>query len=186
MIEVFNVQNNVILAVFDANTLEGADLKGVNFAYANLRGANLKHANLTMASLAGADLKLADLRGTNLKGVDLEGADLTNAKLDREDVPRVKDLDQKLEEATRKSGSLNMTYWHDRDGVHCRAGWVVTIAGKAGLALEHSLGTCAAAALIYVASGRTIVPNFHADDLDARADIVRCANIKNKFAFAKS
>jgi len=42
--------------------------------------------------------------------------------------------------------------WHTCDTTHCRAGWVVTLAGEAGRALEKFHNTMLAAMLIYDAS----------------------------------
>ena len=52
--------------------------------------------------------------------------------------------------------NLDMTTWHTCDTVHCRAGWVVHLAGSAGYALEEFHNTSLAAMLIYDAS----VPDF--------------------------
>ena len=56
---------------------------------------------------------------------------------------------------------------------HCRAGWVVTLAGKPGRDLEKEIGTGAAAALIYMASDPDLeqIPNWVASNEDALADI---------------
>jgi uncharacterized protein YjbI with pentapeptide repeats len=73
------------------DTLEGADLRGLNFemAYlveANLQGANLQDANLRYADLLEANLRKANLRyatlsETSLEEADFGGADLSSAIL---------------------------------------------------------------------------------------------------------
>ena len=65
--------------------------------------------------------------------------------------------------------------------LECRkycAGWNITLAGEPGKKLEARFGPALAGALIYIAStGRRQVPDFYASDEDARADIVRCAEL---------
>ena len=59
---------------------------------------------------------------------------------------------------------------------HCRAGWVVALAGEKGKALEEKLGsTSEAAALIYLKSDKqnllSDVPDFYTDNAEALADM---------------
>lgn len=73
-----------------------------------------------------------------------------------------------------------MTAWHKTDArgtTHCRAGWVVSLAGDGGRALEWAIGTPAAAAVIYVASDPKLerIPDFHCDNDSALADMKRLA-----------
>jgi hypothetical protein len=42
-----------------------------------------------------------------------------------------------------------MDKWHTCETTHCRAGWVVHLAGEAGKELEKFFGTCLAAQIIY-------------------------------------
>ena len=67
--------------------------------------------------------------------------------------------------------------WHTCDTTHCRAGWVVTLAGEEGKALEEKIGTPAAATLIYLKSDPKIerVPDFYCGNDDALADMKRLA-----------
>ena len=60
-----------------------------------------------------------------------------------------------------------MGKWHTCGTTHCRAGWVVTLAGKAGAALEKAHNTELAAMLIYKASGAPINPARFYDTEDA-------------------
>ena len=73
-----------------------------------------------------------------------------------------------------------MGSWHTCETTHCRAGWVVTLAGEGGKALEWAMGTPAAAALIYLASDPKIekIPDFYADNSDALADMKRLAELE--------
>jgi hypothetical protein len=45
-----------------------------------------------------------------------------------------------------------MTEWHTCEKTHCRAGWVVTLAGEEGRKLESRFDTALAAMMIYDAS----------------------------------
>ncbi len=72
-----------------------------------------------------------------------------------------------------------MSSWHGSCGTtHCRAGWVVTLAGEAGAAMEFCMGTAAAAALIYLKSDPKLgkIPNFYdMDNAAVMADMKRLA-----------
>jgi len=62
--------------------------------------------------------------------------------------------------------------WHTCETTHCRAGWVVHLAGEEGKALEDFHDTCLAAQLIYRESGYEINPcRFFDTPEDAMADI---------------
>jgi uncharacterized protein YjbI with pentapeptide repeats len=180
--------------------LAGANLAGADLAGAYLAGADLADADLAGANLAGANLAGADLAGADLAGADLAGAwnlDLTNhtepkepyarnghrtrqehAALYRErhpDVPVVTDLDRKILDALAAGGSLEMGAWHSCETTHCRAGWAIHLAGKAGYDLERRLGNSALAgrAIYRASTGRS--PHFYATNERALQDIQRCA-----------
>jgi hypothetical protein len=159
--------------------LSGADLSGANLRGAKLSGADLSGANLRYADLRDADLRYAGLRYADLSGADLSGADLRGADLS--DAPTVPNIHQAVYAAASQPGALDMGAWHVCDTTHCRAGWVVTLAGEAGAELEAKIGTPAAAAAIYLASDperfkRERLPNFYADNATALADMKRCAD----------
>jgi hypothetical protein len=72
-----------------------------------------------------------------------------------------------------------MGSWHCGTS-HCRAGWVVTLAGEEGKALEDKIGTPAAAMSIYMASDperwkTERLPDFYCDNDKALADMKRLA-----------
>jgi hypothetical protein len=92
-------------------------------------------------------------------------------------VPKIENIHTKvLEAVTASPQSLNMERWHSCNTTHCRAGWVVHLAGEAGYALERFHNTVLAAQLIYRESGYEINPcRFYDSDKDAMADIVKCA-----------
>jgi hypothetical protein len=175
--------------------LRDADLRDADLREADLRDAKLSHADLVRADLRGAglrgavlrgavlcdtDLSHADLRHADLSGALLHGADLSGAVLHGADlsgttpdgIPVVPDIHAAVYAAASADGALDMERWHCGT-THCRAGWVVTLAGEAGTALERRLGTSAAAALIYQASDPTLerVPSFHASNEAALADM---------------
>lgn len=94
------------------------------------------------------------------------------------DVPVIEDLHAKIYAAASRPESLNMGNWHICANTHCRAGWVVTLAGEAGKALEAFHDTALAAMLIYDAScpGFKINPSrFFDSNEDALADMKRLA-----------
>ncbi len=150
--------------------LSGADLRGAVLSGAVLRGAVLRGAVLSDADLSGADLRDADLSGADLRGADLSGADLRDCPV------KIPNIHQVVYEAASQPDALNMGAWHCGTA-HCRAGWVVTLAGEGGRALEYAMGTPAAAAMIYLASDPALekVPNFYTDNDTALADMKRLA-----------
>lgn len=79
--------------------------------------------------------------GANLSGANLSGADLSGA-------PVIPDIHKAVYAAASAPGALNMSTWHSETAcgtAHCRAGWVVALAGQAGRRLEAAVGTPAAA-----------------------------------------
>ena len=72
-----------------------------------------------------------------------------------------------------------MGNWHVCDTTHCRAGWVVHLAGEAGYALEKQTSTLFAAMQIYKVSGHLINPGrFYDSNEDALADMAKLAGVK--------
>ena len=82
--------------------------------------------------------------------------------------------------ATKTESSLNMSDWHTCETTHCRAGWVVHLAGEAGYKLEQQTSTEFAAMQIYKASSKIRVSpaKFYLDDNDSLRDMRRCAEIE--------
>ncbi len=96
-------------------------------------------------------------------------------------VPRIENIHQKVRDAVTAEGNkLNMGDWHSCDTTHCRAGWVVHLAGPAGYALEKLTSTEFAAKMIYGESSPIKVspPRFFEGQEKAMADIVRCAELE--------
>ena len=68
-------------------------------------------------------------------------------------VPIIENIHQKVFDAASKPSALKMTEWHTCDTTHCRAGWVIVLAGEEGSKLEKFFCTALAALKIYKASG---------------------------------
>jgi hypothetical protein len=71
-----------------------------------------------------------------------------------------------------------MDNWHTCEKTHCRAGWVVALAGPEGKALERFYDTPLAAMMIYDASDPAFKINparFFDNNEDALADMKRLA-----------
>ncbi len=146
---------------------------------ANLSGADLCDANLSGANLSGADLCDANLSGANLSGADLCDADLGEDRLSN--VPVIESVHAKILSSIKAGGKLEMGAWHTCETTHCRAGWVVTLAGEAGKKLEEQYGTPAAAALIECKSEPRLewkVPNYYASNDAALEQIRELAGVR--------
>ena len=85
-----------------------------------------------------------------------------------------------LAAATQTPESLNMGNWHTCGTTHCRAGWVVHLAGEAGYALERQTSTPFAAMMIYKESSDIHVPptRFYDSNEQGIADMKRCAELE--------
>ncbi|OUE48249.1 hypothetical protein BZY94_01010, partial [Burkholderia territorii] len=164
--------------------LRGADLRDADLSDADLSGANLRDANLRGADLSGAYLRDAYLSGANLRDADLRDADLSGAYLSGaylSGVPKIPNIHQAVYAAASQPCALDMGQWHACETTHCRAGWVVTLAGEGGKALEWAVGTPTAATLIYLASDperwkNERLPDFYCGNDDALADMKRMAD----------
>ena len=169
--------------------LRGADLRDAYLRDADLRDADLRGADLRDAGLRDADLRDADLRGADLRGADLSGADLRDAYLrgadlrdaDLSGAPIIPDIHKAVYVAASQPDALNMGKWHCGTS-HCRAGWVVTLAGKKGVDVEAKIGTPAAAMAIYMASDperwkKERLPDFYCGNQTALADMKRMAGV---------
>jgi len=86
-------------------------------------------------------------------------------------------------EANKAAGKngLDMGSWHGTDGIdetnwcnttHCRAGYAICLAGKAGFELEKKTNSEVAGQMIYAVSRlEEPLPDFHATNIEAMADI---------------
>jgi len=95
---------------------------------------------------------------------------------------KVEGIHQKVYEAASQYGALDMDDWHTCETTHCRAGWVVTLAGKDGKELEEKTDTAFAAMVIYHASSDVEVAQsaFFVGNEEALKDIKRCAEEEAK------
>jgi hypothetical protein len=98
-------------------------------------------------------------------------------------VPAVANIHGKLLEAVSQPRALDMSTWHTCETTHCRAGWIVTLAGEPGRKLEEFHNTLLAAMLIYDASdpGFKINPcRFFDTNEVAMADIKKLAETRKQ------
>ena len=97
-------------------------------------------------------------------------------------MPVIENIHKRIYEAASiPPEALQMSTWHTCETTHCRAGWVVTLAGKEGKALESRFNTELAAMMIYDASdpGFKINPcRFYDSNEDALADMKRLAETR--------
>ena len=94
-------------------------------------------------------------------------------------IPVVPDLHRRVYEAASAPSALDMSDWHTCKTTHCRAGWIVHLAGAAGYALEAHHNAELAAMLIARESGAPINPaRFYDNDADALADMKRMAGLE--------
>lgn len=165
-------------------SLTHADLTETVLAEANLHNSKFENAILRGADLHRADLRLADLRkvdlsGANLQDAQLHRAKLTGAKMNNivglSSIPRIEHLDKKIwDRIQHHPSALNITKWHLDETTHCRAGWAIHLAGKAGYSLENEYGPETAGSLIYGVSTGS-VPDFFLSRELTLADIRRAA-----------
>ena len=104
-------------------------------------------------------------------------SDLAAQKLEKT-VPIIPQIHNAVRQAVESTPeSLDMSSWHTCDTTHCRAGWVVVLAGDAGKALEIATSTEFAAKQIYKASSpiKVLPIRFYDTKEKAMEDIIRCA-----------
>mgnify|MGYP006949698088 FL=1 len=93
-------------------------------------------------------------------------------------VPIIENIDAAVYAAASQVDALDMGNWHSCETTHCRAGWVVHLAGDAGYALEARFNTELAAMLIYRESGSPINPaRFYDGNSAAMEDMRRRAEV---------
>ncbi len=88
-------------------------------------------------------------------------------------IPTIPDIDKAVYAAASFDGALDMGNWHTCETTHCRAGWVVHLAGEAGKDLETRFNTELAAMLIYRESGAPINPCRFYDSADDALEDMR-------------
>jgi len=93
-------------------------------------------------------------------------------------VPAIPDIHKTIYAAASNPKALEMSAWHTCKNTHCRAGWVVTLAGEEGRKLEARFDTLLAAMKIYDASDPNFKINpcrFFDTNEDALADMKKLA-----------
>ena len=111
---------------------------------------------------------------------DLKGASPVEGNAESIEVPVIPNIHKAVYEAASQPTALAMENWHTCANTHCRAGWVVTLAGPAGKALESRYDTLLAAMKIYDASDPNFKINpcrFFDDNEAALADMKRLAEL---------
>ena len=93
-------------------------------------------------------------------------------------IPKIENIHQAVYLAASACDALNMSTVHECETTHCRAGWVVTLAGKEGKELEQKTSWNFAANAIYRSSSNIEVgmEQFFKSNDDALADMKRCAD----------
>ncbi|QEE24493.1 pentapeptide repeat-containing protein [Rhodanobacter glycinis] len=156
--------------------LSGSDLSGSDLSGSDLRGSDLSGSDLSGSNLRGSNLRGSNLRGSDLSGSDLSGSDLRGSNLSKCPV-KIDNIHSAVYAAASAPKALNMSQWHTCETTHCRAGWVIALAGEGGRALEFACGTPTAAAMIYVASDPDLkrIPDFYCGNDAALDDMRRLA-----------
>ncbi|WP_291869709.1 hypothetical protein [Bradyrhizobium sp.] len=95
-------------------------------------------------------------------------------------VPTIPNIHQTVYAAASNPKALNMNSWHTCDNTHCWAGWVVTLAGPEGKALESFFDTPLAAMKILDASSphRVSPVRFFEQNADALRHMKAMADIE--------
>lgn len=98
-------------------------------------------------------------------------------------VPLVQNIHQSVFNAASAENALDMKSWHVCETTHCRAGWAVHLAEKAGYELEKLTSTSFAAMAIYNKSSDIKVPlhMFYVGNDESLTDMKRCAKLELDF-----
>lgn len=124
----------------------------------------------------------------NKENVQAVPADVTagsTAALGMPPIPKIENIHASVLAAATQPKALDMGQWHTCDTTHCRAGWVVHLAGEAGYALERFHNTELAAMLIYAESAPALPVSptrFHETNDQALADMKRMAELEAEIA----
>ena len=96
-------------------------------------------------------------------------------------IPKIENIHTKVYAAASNPDALKMDTWHTCETTHCRAGWVVALAGEAGKKLERFHNTELAAMLIYRESSphRVSCARFYDANAAALADMKAMAEKEN-------
>lgn len=162
--------------------LGGADLRGADLADAYLRDAK------NVPPIPPSDAPATQPQTYEEWKAQRPKIDAERAKRYRErhpEVPVVEQLDAKILAAVEAGGRLEMSGWHGDNPLnaegeacgttHCRAGWAIHLAGKAGYELESRFDSAIAGRMIYLASTGRAPFFYERSNKRALEDIRRCA-----------
>jgi hypothetical protein len=98
-----------------------------------------------------------------------------------EAIPVIPNIHAAVLKAVQAKDALDMRDWHTCETTHCRAGWVVTLAGEDGKKLEERTSTLFAAMRIYKESSpiRVSPVRFYDTNEKAMADIQKCGELES-------
>ncbi len=123
----------------------------------------------------GRQLEVAPEPKTGAEWCEFNGIDPTKAPY------KVDNIDAKiLDQIEKEPKKFDMSSWHGTscdesnwcNTTHCRAGYAICLAGKAGFELERKYGSETAGQMIYAVSRPDKeLPNFQASNKDALDDI---------------
>jgi len=102
-------------------------------------------------------------------------------ELNKLTTPKIKNIHKAVLEAASNKDALEMGKWHICDTTHCRAGWVVTLAGEEGKKLEKFFNSTLIAAMKIYNESSTIkvgATRFFESNEVAMADMKRCAELE--------
>jgi len=126
--------------------------------------AEIEDSGLSSINI-GLAVKWGIKNNANLSGANLSGANW---------IPEIKDIHKSVYQAASAKDALDMSTWHNECGTaHCRAGWVIMLAGEGGKVMEGIMGASAAAALIYAKNDPSMerVPDWYCTNEEALADM---------------
>jgi uncharacterized protein YjbI with pentapeptide repeats len=170
---------------WSARVLFSAEIESSHNASDGVKlGAAVKAAYKSDAVLSGAVLRGAVLRDADLSGAVLRDADLSGIL---ESVPLIPNIDAAILEAieankAKGTNGLDMGSWHGNEEkanetewcetTHCRAGYAICLAGKAGFDLEKKYGPANAGMFLYLKSTPDApIPDWGASNKTAMADM---------------
>jgi hypothetical protein len=101
-------------------------------------------------------------------------------------IPTIENIHQEVLKAAGSEEALDMRRWHSCETTHCRAGWVVALAGKAGRILEQKTTPFIAAMQIYRASSPISVSpvTFYESNELALENMRMCAEMERGLVIA--
>lgn len=157
--------------------------------YAEFLKREDKELNGVSEEFAKANPNFSEENETN-KGCsrcyDLKNSKPTESEINKVVIPIIENIHQKIYAAASQPLGLDMSTWHSNtcNTTHCRAGWIVHLAGEAGYALEnfHGGNTLVAALSIIHASSPIEVdcPQFFEGNEAAMEDMKKCAESEAK------